>query len=61
MQQLQAEKRINELREIIEKNNHLYYDNDAPNLEDFEYDALMNELKALEKDFPTLDIETSPT
>ncbi|MEG2770192.1 MAG: NAD-dependent DNA ligase LigA, partial [Oscillospiraceae bacterium] len=61
MQQLQAEKRINELREIIEKNNHLYYDNDAPNLEDFEYDALMNELKALEKDFPTLDIEASPT
>ena len=36
----QAKKRVKELRAIIEKNNRLYYDQDAPELEDFEYDAL---------------------
>ena len=35
----QARKRAEELRVIIEKNNRLYYDQDAPELEDFEYDA----------------------
>ena len=44
----QAKKRAEELRAIIEKNNRLYYDQDAPELEDFEYDALNRELKALE-------------
>ncbi len=42
----QARKRAEELRVIIEKNNRLYYDQDAPELEDFEYDALNRELKA---------------
>ena len=32
----QARKRAEELRVIIEKNNRLYYDQDAPELEDFE-------------------------
>ena len=36
----QARKRAEELRVIIEKNNRLYYDQDAPELEDFEYDAM---------------------
>lgn len=36
----QAKQRVEELRTIIEKNNRLYYDQDAPELEDFEYDAL---------------------
>ena len=40
----QAKKRVKELRAIIEKNNRLYYDQDAPELEDFEYDALTREL-----------------
>ena len=39
---------MQELRPIIEYNNKLYYDQDAPELEDFEYDALTRELKALE-------------
>ena len=34
----QARKRAEELRVIIERNNRLYYDQDAPELEDFEYD-----------------------
>ena len=32
----QAQKRVEELRAVIEKNNRLYYDQDAPELEDFE-------------------------
>ena len=36
----QAKQRVQELRTVIEKNNRLYYDQDAPELEDFEYDAL---------------------
>ena len=48
----QARKRAEELRVIIEKNNRLYYDQDAPELEDFEYDAMTRELKAIEKEYP---------
>ena len=32
----QAQKRVQELRAVIEKNNRLYYDQDAPDLEDIE-------------------------
>ena len=57
----QAKKRVKELRAIIEKNNRLYYDQDAPELEDFEYDALTRELKELEARFPQLITAASPT
>ena len=57
----QAKKRVEDLRAVIEKNNRLYYDQDAPELEDFEYDALMRELRALENQFPQLLTEDSPT
>ena len=57
----QAQKRVEELRAVIEKNNRLYYDQDAPELEDFEYDALTRELKELEAQFPQLVTPTSPT
>lgn len=57
----QAKKRAEELRRIIEYNNRLYYDQDAPELEDFEYDALNRELKALESEFPELVTADSPT
>lgn len=57
----QARKRAEELRVIIEKNNRLYYDQDAPELDDFAYDALMRELKQIEKEFPELVTPESPT
>ena len=57
----QARKRAEELRVIIEKNNRLYYDQDAPELEDFEYDALNRELKQLEAEYPELVTAASPT
>ena len=57
----QAKQRVQELRTVIEKNNRLYYDQDAPELEDFEYDALTRELKELEAAYPELVTPTSPT
>ena len=57
----QARSRVEELRAVIEKNNRLYYDQDAPELEDYEYDALNRELKELEVQFPELVTPTSPT
>ena len=57
----QARKRVAELREVIERNNRLYYMDNAPELEDFEYDALTRELKALEAQCPALVTPDSPT
>ena len=52
MDKQKAKKRIEELREIIEYHNKRYYDDDSPEISDFEYDMLNNELKNLEKQFP---------
>ena len=57
----QAKKRAEELRVIIERNNRLYYMENAPELEDFEYDALTRELKAIEAEYPQLITPSSPT
>ena len=57
----QARQRVQVLRTVIEKNNRLYYDQDAPELEDFEYDALTRELKELEAAYPELITPASPT
>ncbi len=56
-----AKKRASELTKIIRHHNELYYNQDAPEIEDFEYDALMRELKALEKEYPELIMPDSPT
>jgi len=57
----QAKKRVEELRSTIEYHNKKYYDDDAPEISDFEYDMLSNELKNLEKQFPELITKTSNT
>lgn len=49
------------LCEKIEYHSNLYYNNDTPQLQDFEYDNLMNELKLLEKEHPELVTANSPT
>lgn len=56
-----AKLRSMELTEIIENCNTNYYVLDNPDLTDFEYDTLMNELKAIEKEFPQLISANSPT
>ncbi len=57
----EAKKRAEELRAVIFKHNHNYYDLDAPTIEDDEYDALMRELRAIETEFPQLLTADSPT
>ena len=57
----EAEKRAAELRAVIEKHNHNYYDLDSPTIEDDEYDALMRELRGIEQQFPELAVPDSPT
>jgi len=56
-----AAKRIAQLREDIEYHNRRYYQQDAPEISDAEYDCLMRELQDLEARFPDDDIASSPT
>ncbi len=52
---------IEELRKEINYHSELYYNQDAPEISDYEFDMLMNKLKALEKKFPMLITVSSPT
>lgn len=61
MDKIQAKARIDELRKTLEYHAKKYYDDDKPEISDYEYDMLMNELKALEKEFPDLIDENSLT
>lgn len=61
MNKNQAEKRIKELREKTEYYAKKYYDDDKPEISDFEYDMLMVELRNLEKDFPEFKSDDSLT
>ena len=54
-------KRAEELRSLLNHHSDLYYNQDAPTISDQEYDALMGELKALEKGHPELITPDSPT
>lgn len=49
-----ARARIEELRKIIDYHSRLYYDNDAPEIEDDEFDKLTQELRRLEEAYPQL-------
>lgn len=53
--------RIEYLKEEISKHNKLYYENNAPQISDAEYDALFRELRDLEKSFPQFATADSPT
>lgn len=57
----QAEKRIAELSEQLKYHNRKYYIEDSPEIEDFEYDAMLRELEDLEREFPEFLTEDSPT
>ncbi len=56
-----AEKRGAELRILLEHHNRLYYQSDAPEISDSEYDKLFRELTALEEQHPELVTPDSPT
>lgn len=57
----QAKIRIEELRGLINENNRRYYVENSPVISDYEFDMLMNELIALEKEFPEFVTPDSPT
>ena len=56
MNKEQAKIRIQELREKTEYYAKAYYDDDKPEISDFEYDMLMVELRNLEKEYPDYKI-----
>lgn len=61
MEKEAAKQRIEELRQEIERNNYLYHTLDAPELEDYEYDRLTQELRRLEAEFPEFAAADSPS
>lgn len=56
-----ARERMVELAESVKYHNDLYYQQAAPEITDYQYDMLVKELEALEKDFPEFADPNSPT
>ncbi len=56
-----AEKKIESLRDEIRHHEYLYYVVDRPEISDFEYDKLMQQLQKLESEYPALITPDSPT
>lgn len=61
MTYIEAEKRVQELTILLEKYNYEYYVLNQSTVSDQEFDRLMEELKKLEEEFPTLKKKNSPT
>ena len=57
----EIEKKIEELRKTLRYHSDRYYNDDAPEIEDYEYDMMMRELKKLEEKYPEYDAPDSPT
>lgn len=55
------EKKIEDLRSQLKYHSDRYYNDDSPEIEDYEYDMMMRELKALEDAHPEFDAPDSPT
>lgn len=53
--------KIENLRKTLRYHSERYYNDDAPEIEDYEYDMMMRELKALEEAYPQYDAPDSPT
>ena len=56
-----AKLRVEELTRTLEYHNNLYYNQDEPEISDYEYDMLLRELENLEAEFPSLKRADSPT
>ena len=57
----EVQARLDELRRLIRRHDHLYHVLDAPEIADEEYDALFDELLSLERNHPDRITEDSPT
>jgi DNA ligase (NAD+) len=58
---LEAQQEIDRLTNELNHHNHLYYIESNPVISDYDFDMLLNKLIELEKQFPSLASETSPT
>lgn len=58
---MEIKDRIEHLRALIKYHNEKYYDLDEPEITDYEYDQLLNELKNLEAQYPEFISSDSPT
>src|SRR6476660_6599480 len=56
-----AKKRVQQLRSEIDRHNHLYYIESRPSISDRDFDKLLQELIDLEREYPALVTEDSPT
>ena len=56
-----AKQKIDELRRKLNYHSDRYYNQDDPEISDYEYDMMMRELKALEREYPQLVTPDSPT
>jgi DNA ligase (NAD+) len=56
-----VQKRVDELRRLISRHDHLHDALDRPAISDAEYDALMRELRGLEAEHPELVTPDSST
>jgi DNA ligase (NAD+) len=56
-----ARKRVEELHELINHHSHRYHVLDQPEISDFDYDRLVQELQGLEAEYPELITADSPT
>lgn len=55
------QKKIEDLRKTLRYHSDRYYNDDAPEIEDYEYDMMMRELQNLEEQYPQYDSPDSPT
>ena len=58
---MNAEKRIQELRETLQQHNYNYYVLDKPEISDYEFDMQLKELQELEEKHPEFQDDNSPT
>ena len=61
MERQEAKRLIEEYRERIRHHSRLYYEEDSPEISDYEYDALFRALLELEAEFPEFESPASPT
>lgn len=57
----EAKNKIQELTEQLNYHNDRYYNQDNPEISDYEYDMMLNQLERLEQEYPQLRKEDSPT
>ena len=57
----QAKKRSKQLSELLKYHSDRYYNADAPEIEDYEYDMMLRELETIEEEYPELKSLNSPT